>query len=131
MHAAHILVVDDDPANLEVLHLLLQQVGGYRVTTSPWVFDDLAQVQRLGLDLIVMDLHLGSCERGWSFLGHLTSSPLTKDLPLLLCTAALAEAREHEAFLTSHGIPVLHKPFEVDELLMVVSTLLSPRPPGP
>lgn len=126
MRTAHILVVDDDPSNLDVLQLVLEHGGGYRVTTAQCVCEDLAEVRRLQPDLIVVDLKMGSYERGWSFLQDLASSHLTNAIPLVLCTAALSEVRARESFLVQQGIPVIQKPFEVDEVLAVVRNLLAP-----
>lgn len=123
MSKAHILVVDDDPSILDMIQLLLEQEG-YRVTTSPVVLEDLADVEHLQPDLIILDFKMGERESGWTFLQKLKLHRPTKDIPLFLCTAALSDVREQEPILTQKGIPVVYKPFDVDELLAAVEQLL-------
>ena len=50
--------------------------------------------------------------------------PPTKDIPVILCTAALSEMREQEETLRQKKIPVLYKPFDMDELLKLVHQIL-------
>lgn len=44
---AHILLLDDDTTVGEMMHLALSAEGGYLVSPSERVFDDLADVERL------------------------------------------------------------------------------------
>ena len=48
----------------------------------------------------------------------------TMRIPILICTAALGEMLEQEETFHRKGIPVLYKPFDIDELLEVVYQLL-------
>ena len=52
----------------------------------------------------------------------------TKDIPVIISTAAVQAMREQEATLQEKGIPLIYKPFDVDELLRVIRQLL-PSPP--
>jgi CheY-like chemotaxis protein len=46
----------------------------------------------------------------------------TADIPVILCTAAIKMVREQEEIFKQKGIPVVYKPFDVDELLEVVQS---------
>jgi hypothetical protein len=46
-------------------------------------------------------------------------------VPLLVCSADLAQLQEREDWLREEGIAVLPKPFDLDELERVVSRLLA------
>ena len=64
-------------------------------------------------------------ETGWTFLQKLKLHRPTKDIPVVICTAALADVKEQESIFTQKGIPILYKPFDVDELLHVTEQMLS------
>jgi CheY-like chemotaxis protein len=43
----HILIVDDDPSTLEMMRLILEEDGKYRVTTTELVFEHVAEIESL------------------------------------------------------------------------------------
>ena len=45
----------------------------------------------------------------------------TAGIPLIICSAARQELRDMEGYLASKDIDVLYKPFDIDELLNMVS----------
>ena len=94
---AHILIIDDDQSILEMMRLVLEEEGGYRVTTAESTFEEVADVESLQPQLIL----------------------------LVICTAALSDVKEQESILIQKGIPILYKPFDVDELLHIVDQILS------
>jgi two-component system response regulator HydG len=129
--SAHILVIDDDQSILELFRLILEPEG-YQVTLSKSAFEDVQEVDQLRPDLIIMDFKLGRHEDGFLLLQKIKMYRPTKDIPIILCTAAVEIVVEQENVLREKGIPILYKPFDVDELLMVVERLLknSPLSPG-
>ena len=129
MNRSHILVIDDDPSILETLRLILEQEGDYRVTTSEKLFENLADVEQLHPDLIVLDVRLRGSESGWSFIERLKLYHATANIPILLCTAAHIDTQEHASVLAQTGVALLYKPFEVDDVLQAVSIVLSAQHP--
>ncbi|MBA2285563.1 MAG: response regulator [Ktedonobacteraceae bacterium] len=121
----HILIIDDDPAILELMSLILEGEGNYRVTAVEIVFEDVAAIERLQPDLILLDFLTQGRQTGWTLLQKLKLYRPTKDIPVVLCTAALQDVKEQEPVLTQKGIPILYKPFDVDELLHVVEQALT------
>jgi CheY-like chemotaxis protein len=121
----HILIIDDDPSILEMMRLILEEEEGYRVTTRETVFEEAAEVEHLEPDLILLDFLLQGQQLGWTLLQKLKLHPPTKDIPVVLCTAALLDVQAQESLLVQKGIPVLYKPFAMDELLHIVQQELS------
>ena len=122
---AHIVILDDDLSTLEMLSLALEAEGHYCVTTAPTPFEDLADIERLAPDLIVLDFKFGGRELGWQYLQKLKLHRTTMSIPVILCTAALRDAQEQEPILKQKGIPVLYKPFNLNELLALVREQLT------
>jgi CheY-like chemotaxis protein len=122
---SHILIIDDDQSILEMMRLVLEEEGNYRVTTAESTFEEVADIERLQPDLILLDFLLQGRQTGWNFLQKLRLHRPTKDIPIVLCTAALADVKEQEPILIQKGIPILYKPFDVDELLHIVDQILS------
>ena len=124
---AHILVIDDDQSILELFRLIFEPEG-YEVTLSKSAFEDVQEVEQLKPDLIIMDFKLGRHEDGFLLLQKIKMYRPTKDIPIILCTAAVDIVVEQENVLREKGIPILYKPFDVDELLRVTERMLNTSP---
>lgn len=123
--ARHILVVDDDAALLEMYQLVLEDEG-YQVSLSNTTFENVADVEQLHPDLMVLDVKVRAQDDGLALLQQLRSYPPTSSLPVLLCTAARAKSvRERVEVLRLQGVPVVYKPFQIDELLRAIADALS------
>ncbi len=120
---SHILVIDDDQSILEMFQSILE-TEGYRVSLAKIVFEEVYEVEQRHPDLIILDFKIGSHHEGWLLLQKLKMYRPTKDIPVFLCAAALTEVREQEETLRQKGIPVLYKPFDIDELLHVIHQCL-------
>jgi CheY-like chemotaxis protein len=118
-HAKKVLVVDDDPAILAVIEVILQDEGYQVVTTERG--EDVEQLRPDNLpDLILLDMLLSGKDGRW-IARMLKSQSLTRAIPLLMLSAhpgAQADARAcgANAFLA--------KPFEIDTLIETVARLL-------
>lgn len=121
-----ILVINDDQSILDLFSHLLE-AEGYEVFTSKVTYEDVKDIEGLRPALIILDFKIGNHNLGWTMLQKLKLYRPTKDIPLILCTAALNEVREQEETLRQKGIPLIYKPFEIDELLQVVQQFLPPR----
>ena len=124
--AQHILVIDDDEALLEFYQAALEHAG-YEVSLSPTVFEDVADVERLHPDLLILDVKLSQADDGLTQLEQLRSYPPTRSLPVILCTAAAAKpTRERVEGLRQQGVPVVYKPFEIEKLFQTIRRALPP-----
>src|SRR6266852_2432331 len=118
--APRILVVEDDDSLLELYQQLLQEEG-YEVSPSSTTFEDVTDVERLHPDLMLLDVRVSRPDDGLTLLEQLRSYPPTHCLPIILCTAAAAsQVRERVEDFQQQGVPVVYKPFEIEELLHTI-----------
>lgn len=126
---AHILVINDTPEILELFRELLEGEG-YRVSLYSYAFRDLTEIKRIKPDLLILDFMIGGEDYGWQMLQKLKMDRATANLPVIICTAAIAVVRDLEGHLREKGVTVVLKPFDIDELLNEVRTRL-PETPAP
>lgn len=117
-----IVILDDDEDTLEFLSILLQ-AEGYEVHRRDLLFKDLAEVERLAPDLMILDLFMGAQRAGWDFLQRFKACPTTALIPLILCTAGRLTP-DQESITRQQDIPVVYKPFDLNELTHLVGHLL-------
>ena len=122
--ASRVLVVDDDPYNLDLFRMLLQS-DGHEVILSNMPYEKMTEVEAIHPHLIILDIRLPRKQEGFTLLQKLKLYRPTKDIPVIICTAAVEFIREHEEVLQEKGISILCKPFDIDELLEVVHQSLS------
>jgi DNA-binding response OmpR family regulator len=82
-------------------------------------------IEQAAADLIILDVWLGTPERGLSLLHRLQATPGTQSIPIIVCSGALDRLRPCRPWLDQHRIPVLPKPFELDELFTLVRSALA------
>ena len=111
-----ILVVDDDRDLRELLAAVLSSAG-YEVLTAENGAAALSVLRNVLPDLIVLDLMM-PVMNGWQFREAQTTLPDYARIPVI-CLSGHHAAR-HQATILGISACVL-KPFEVDELLGVVS----------
>ena len=123
MSTPTIAVIDDDADLLGLLRLLFEEQGWATVsfTDSAKALDMLPAVPP---NLIMLDLWLGSTRSGWEVVQELKSHPALHNVPVLICSGAIDHLRDKEHWLREHGIAILAKPFDIDELYTVVDAAL-------
>jgi CheY-like chemotaxis protein len=115
----HILVINDTPAIIELFTLLLEEEG-YRVSTDLFTAEMgvmLARVKADRPELIVLDFIILDERRGWQFLELLKLDPATRDIPVIVCTAAVKMVEELQTHLQAMEVRVVLKPFDIEHLL--------------
>jgi CheY-like chemotaxis protein len=126
---AHILVINDVPALLDLFRELLEEEG-YQVSVDGFsavtLEQQLARVKAIAPDLIVLDFLIGGEDLGWQLLEMIRLDPATVKIPLLVCTAAVQIVEQLQAHLNSMGIQVVLKPFDLDQLLAAITSSLNP-----
>jgi len=118
-----IMVVDDAVAILDTYQEILTDEG-FEVVGYGYPPDDLAEVERLDPDLIVLDLLFGGDAAGITLIQGLKANEGTAAIPVLICTAADRAARDWQSLLDSFHVPVVIKPFDLNEFLSVVRTTM-------
>jgi len=121
IRGSRILVVDDTPANLEVLSLALE-AAGYDVmfADSGPVALDLAT--RFGPDLILLDVTMPAMD-GFEVCRRLQQDDGTRSIPVVFLTAR-GDVDNVVEGLRSGGVDYVIKPFRKEEVLARVRTQL-------
>ena len=118
----HVLVINDTPEILELFRDLLGDEG-YRVSTDtfePPYDHKLHGVRDLRPDLLILDFIIGGESFGWQFLQMLKMDRATRDIPVIVCTAAVEQIRQLHTHLDQMGVAVILKPFDIDVMLAEV-----------
>ena len=117
-----LLLVDDNPDNLMVLHGLLQE--NYRTILATNGEDALALCQKEQLpELILLDVMMPGMD-GYSVCEKLKTSPRTADIPVVFLTARMEKEAESKGFLVG-GVDYITKPFSPPVLKARVETHLA------
>ena len=122
-----IAVVNNDTAFLTMMDELLT-LEGYR--TFIWREGNTAFVairERMP-DLVILDIRMEHQETGWQILELLRLDPQTVDIPVIVTSADSRTLKEKEDNLRAHNCQVLEKPFDLDELVLMVRTALREPP---
>jgi len=122
---AHILVVDDEPEIVKMVGRLME-ANGHRVTTARDGQEALEAVERERPDLLIIDLHLPKLD-GFEVTKQLRSQPSTKDMPIVMMTAAFPTVADADRGLTVGADEYVVKPFLREVLLHNVERLLAAK----
>lgn len=115
----HVFVINDTVAILELFRSLLEDEG-YRITTDGFsveLVEMLGRVRDARPDVVVLDFVILDEGKGWQFLQLMKMDRETKDIPVIVCTAAAKLVEELQVHLDAMGVVVVLKPFDIDHLL--------------
>ncbi len=115
----HILIVDDDKRIRELLRSYLIE-NNYLVSLAASATEARERMRGLSFDLIILDVMMPG-ETGLSFISSLRSA---KETTPVLMLSALADSPYRIAGLQSGSDDYLAKPFEPQELLLRLQSLL-------
>ena len=126
----HILVINDTKEILDAFRAILEDEA-YRVSLDNFSALDvgqmLANVKALVPDAIILDFLFGGEPIGWQFLQLLKMDRATAGIPIVVCTAAVRQAKEQEAHLRTLGVEIVLKPFDIDHVLDALRRALEPE----
>jgi CheY-like chemotaxis protein len=114
-----ILVIDDEPAILEIIQLRLE-AADYEVTCAHHGLEALEKLKNMKPDLIILDLNMPKMG-GIEFYQHICDSNSVPKFPVLVLTA---RANMERLFREFHVNGFIHKPFKGEQLLDEVRTIL-------
>lgn len=117
-----ILIVDSDAALRSIVYNKLS-IAGYEVLTAADGYEGMEIIsdQAHNLDLILLDISLPKMS-GEALIRFVHDNPLTRHLPVLLCTEASSAAIT--SGLKAGALDFIMKPFKTSELLMRIQVLL-------
>ncbi|MEO8681971.1 MAG: HD domain-containing phosphohydrolase, partial [Vicinamibacterales bacterium] len=122
---AHILIIDDEPANVALLTKILDRAGFQSITGITNARDLRAMVQATPPDLVITDLHMPDFDGFW-VLDTLHDLIATERLPVLMITGD-GSAGARQRALMQGAKDFVTKPFDVIEVTLRVKNLLETR----
>lgn len=126
LKSAAILIVDDQPANIELLEAILADEGYTHVHSATDPRETLARFRALSPDIVLLDLHMPHLD-GFAVLAQLQACiPPGVYLPVLVLTADISAEAKHRA-LAGGARDFLSKPFDFDEVSARIRNLLETR----
>lgn len=117
-----ILIVDDTPENLTVLHKMLAE-NGYRVRPALNGEIALKTTQADLPDLILLDIIMPGLD-GYEVCHKLKAQENTRDIPIIFISA-LNEIEDKMRAFSEGGVDYITKPFQSQEVLARVKTHIS------
>ncbi len=116
---ADILIVDDTPANLQLLNKMLKNEG-YKVRLLPSGKMALDAVKEEPPVLILLDINMPGMN-GFEVCEKIKSFPETKDIPIIFLTA-MTELEDVIKGFKLGAVDYITKPFNQEELLVRINT---------
>jgi CheY-like chemotaxis protein len=118
-----IAVVNDDSDFLDLMGDLLKSRGWQAIVCREGK-NAFATIKRDPPDLVILDIRMEKPETGWQVLELLQLEPDTSAIPVVVCSADAVELKAKGEWLGAHGIRVLQKPFDIDDLFAAVEQSL-------
>jgi len=109
-----VLVVDDSPANLQLMRSMLVPLG-YDVVTCRDPVEALQAARRKKIDLALCDLHMPR-QNGFQFARALRSDPRLAAIPVILVSSTASGTRPAADFLEKEKLKLLLRPLEPQAL---------------
>jgi len=116
-----IVIVDDNPNNLQVLSSMLQQAG-FKVRPALSGEIALRAIAASPPDLILLDIRMPEMD-GYETCRRLKAEPASRDIPVVFISA-LTETDDKLAAFAAGGVDYVSKPFQTEEVLARVQAHL-------
>jgi two-component system alkaline phosphatase synthesis response regulator PhoP len=120
-----ILLVDDNPQNLELLEAYMEDLTEARVATATNGLEALAKVAQEKPDVILLDIMMPKMS-GFEVCKRLKSDPQTRDIVIIMVTA-LNETGDVERAAECGTDDYISKPIDKEALTAQVRNLLAAR----
>ncbi|MGA0350925.1 MAG: sensor histidine kinase, partial [bacterium] len=121
---SRILLVDDNPTNIDVLYNFLADAG-FEVLVAEDGISALERVNLVSPDLILLDIMMPHID-GFEVCRRLKAEPETKDIPVIFITALGSVEDKINGFKTG-GVDYVTKPFQNEEILARIRNHLELR----
>lgn len=120
-----ILIADDQPDNLILLTRYLEGEG-YRYLEARDGTEALDKIHKHLPDLVLLDVNMPNKD-GFAVLEEIRTNPVTRNIPVIILTAARLDAVEVQYGLNLGADDYITKPFDRRELLARIRTNLRAR----
>jgi len=119
---AHVLIVDDNAQNLELLEVYMEDMPEVRTTSATNGIEALEVIHQDKPDIILLDIMMPRMS-GFELCKQLKSSPATRDIVIIIVTA-LNETADIERATECGTDDYLTKPINRRALIELVRTHL-------
>jgi signal transduction histidine kinase len=116
-----VLVVEDNPSNLDLARMVLEG-NGFAVDTASNGFEGLEKARHLQPDLILMDMQLPGVD-GLAVTRQLKADPATASIKVVALTANALKGSEEQA-LAAGCSGYIAKPIELKKFMLQVTNFL-------
>jgi DNA-binding response OmpR family regulator len=120
----HVLVIEDDQSHVALYRDILAE-DGYRITAVSTPELEPREVTIVASDLILLDLRFDHSNGGFSLLRQLKTTPWTRKIPVLVCSADHHQLSALHDHLVAWDCGIFTKPFDIDELLAAIHARLT------
>src|SRR5688572_24282459 len=122
---ARILVVDDEPGNVELLRRVLDRAGFRKLDSTNDPREAATLYVQTRPDLILLDLHMPHMD-GLAVMDQLNQIVEASYLPILMLTGDMTPEARRDA-LSRGAKDFVNKPFNPDEVVLRIGILLETR----
>lgn len=129
MSGRKVAVVNDDTQFLTMMELILSDAG-YDVLLVVEASDAFQQICKWAPELVILDIRIENPEAGWTILDLLRLERKTETMPVIVCSAAHDELQKKQLHLEKYNCVPLFKPFNIDDLLDLVTSMIGPAEAG-
>jgi DNA-binding response OmpR family regulator len=118
----YLLIVEDDPDILKLLHTTLK-FKGYRVVTARNGKEGLEAIHKERPAVVIADIMMPKLD-GFGLVHRLRLNPKTRDIPVIFITATYVTPEDKEFALNIGATRFLQKPVDLEEFQKTISELL-------
>ncbi len=122
MGKKRVLVVDDDPAIVEMLVELLERDGRFEVQTASNGFDAGLRTKEFHPDVIVLDYMLPDIN-GNAVIRRIRSDPTLHDVRIII-VSGVVDREDVQSLLECGANDFLQKPFSIEQLVRRITELV-------
>lgn len=124
MLLARIAVVEDDIDVSRTIRDMLRESGHEVISYLRPSWDIIEHLKTLRPDLVIVDARLNESVTGWDIIHALRDGGDMNQIPVIVCSGAVDQIAQNRDWLNAEGVPVLRKPFALDELESLVDRML-------
>ena len=124
--ATHRVLVIDDDGNLRQLLKLLFEHHGYEILLAPDGEIGMTLAEGGRPDVILLDVAM-PYRSGLEVYLDLQNNPLTTNIPVLICSAALTKRETETWQAMPNVVEVVQKPFDINKLIARIANICEER----
>ena len=117
-----LLYVEDNPENIELMKMIVGEIGNLKLETALNGEDGLMAAIALNPDVIILDINLPGID-GYTLLSQLRNLVQTEDTPVLALSAA-AKAADIDKAISAGFCHYLTKPIKVNETAILLKKII-------